>query len=85
MTHSPHPWTLSNDDHPDVIDANGDAIAEILCPPDGPLIASAPKLLAALKAMVAAYWTGSEDCEPGDEPSMVKDALAAIVEAEGQI
>lgn len=48
------------------------------------LLAAAPELLAACKAMINAYWRGSEDSDDEDAPTMVKDALAAIAKAEGR-
>jgi len=41
-----------------------------------------PGLLAALKGMIAACWTGFEDSDDEDAPPAVKDALAAIAAAE---
>lgn len=45
---------------------------------------AAPDLLAACKAMIDAYWRGSEDSDDEHAPSMVKEALAAISKAEGR-
>ena len=81
LTFSSAPWKAGEQygDVIDVEDAEGGTVAQVFCSkPDATLIASAPELLAALRAVDAA-WSTDEDV---DFP--VDQVRAAIARAEGR-
>lgn len=97
-SHTPGPWCLDNPIHADTVDkvyhsidagkgfpdddGQGFGISGCLYLPDARLIAAAPELLAALKAVM-------ERCEvfenvPSDAGRIIESARAAIAKAEGR-
>lgn len=82
--HTPGPWTVTETDgHTSVIDANGDSACTRT---NARLIASAPELLAALRACLA-FWDaprptfGCSDQRKADLATIQADARAAIAHA----
>lgn len=93
--HTPGPWTLASCSHGGLILRRGDAIGrdthiqsslQVLPEADAHLIAAAPDLLEALKAMLSEYGdVGDESILEEDEPNHpVIVAHRAIAKAEGR-
>ena len=85
MKHTPGPWAIGletdeNDGHGQIISPEGEHIASVSMYPivaNARLLAAAPELLEACKAMLAAD-------DELDYPVVVKQARAAIAKAEGR-
>jgi hypothetical protein len=86
-THTPGPWRWLPKEGQFIVAANSRIVAEVPCqgcnPSDGPLIAAAPELLEALKAIVNSSDYGSP-LEGDDNRPLMRNARAAIAKAEGR-
>jgi hypothetical protein len=84
--HTPGPWSATEDGNV-IQDSDGALIAIIPEDPagkrDGRLIAAAPEMLEALKAMTHGLPDLLDSIGYADEEGMVEKALAAIAKAEG--
>lgn len=65
-----------------IIDRFGHKVADVMCPSDGPVLAAAPDLLAALFGLLHTCELNTDDMEP-ETRNAIKAAAAAIAKAKG--
>ena len=90
MAHTPGPWTVESADWPDgppgIVRYYVRHDPPVINVPNARLIAAAPDLLAALKAVIASPGCCDGDCCPAAkaQTAALADARAAVAAAEGR-